>query len=84
VEQPFSQPLDALGCTEVRKTEVHTAEPIVPEPIEFGFKMTIEKTKGHKSPGIDHIPAEMFKAGGKTISSVLARAGVQFAGCWLL
>jgi hypothetical protein len=66
----FSQPLNVLGCTVVRKTEVHTAEPIVPEPIAFGFKMAIYKTKGHKSPGIDHIPTELFRAGGKTISSV--------------
>ena len=29
--------------------------------------MAIEKLKSHKSPGIDHIPAELIKAGGKTI-----------------
>jgi hypothetical protein len=45
----------------------------VPEPIAFGFKMAIEKTKGHKSPGTDHIPAEMFKVGSKTICSVLLK-----------
>jgi len=31
--------------------------------------MTIEKLKRHRSPGIDHIPAELIKAGGKTIHS---------------
>ena len=30
-------------------------------------EMAIEKLKNHKSPGIDQIPAELFKAGGRTI-----------------
>ena len=29
--------------------------------------MAINKLKSHKSPGIDQIPAELIKAGGKTI-----------------
>jgi len=29
--------------------------------------LAIEKLKSHKSPGIDQIPAELIKAGGKTI-----------------
>ena len=29
--------------------------------------MAIEKLKSHKLPGIDQIPAELIKAGGKTI-----------------
>jgi len=29
--------------------------------------MAIEKLKRHKSPGIDHIPAELIKAGCRTI-----------------
>jgi hypothetical protein len=33
--------------------------------------MAIEKVKGHKSPVIDLIPAELLKAGGKTVSSEL-------------
>jgi hypothetical protein len=32
-------------------------------------EMAIEKVKGHKSPGIDQIPAESIKAGGRTIRS---------------
>jgi hypothetical protein len=31
--------------------------------------MAVENLKGHKSPGIDQIPAEMIKAGGITIRS---------------
>ena len=29
--------------------------------------MAIEKLKSHKSPGIDKIPAELIKAGGRTV-----------------
>jgi hypothetical protein len=29
--------------------------------------LAIEKLKSHKSPGIDQIPAELIKAGGRTI-----------------
>ena len=32
-------------------------------------EMAIEKLKRHKSPGIDQIPAELIKAGGRTIRS---------------
>jgi hypothetical protein len=31
--------------------------------------MAIEKLKRHKSPGIDQIPAELIKAGGRKIHS---------------
>jgi len=37
----------------------------VPEP--SAFEMASEKSKIHKSPGIDQIPALMIKAGGRTI-----------------
>ena len=39
----------------------------MPEPSAFEFELAIEKLKSHKSPGIDQIPAELVKAGGKTI-----------------
>jgi hypothetical protein len=32
-------------------------------------EMPIEKLKRHTSPGIDQIPAELIKAGGRTIRS---------------
>ena len=37
----------------------------MPEPSAFEVDMVIEKLIRHKSPGIDQIPAEMIKAGGK-------------------
>jgi hypothetical protein len=39
----------------------------VPEPSAFEVELAIEKLKSHKSPGVDQIPAELFKAGGGTI-----------------
>jgi len=52
--------------SDVRQTEIHTTEPLVPEPNAFEIELAIEKLKRHKSPGIDQIPA---KAGGRTIRS---------------
>jgi hypothetical protein len=65
----FFQLLNVHGVNDVRQTEIHTAEPLVPELSVSEFEMTIEKLKGHKSPGIDQIPAELIKAGGRTIRS---------------
>ena len=45
----------------------HTAEPLVPEPSASEFELAIEKLKSDNSPGIDQIPAELIKAGGRTI-----------------
>ena len=63
----FSQLLNVHGVNDVRQTEIHTAEPLVAEPSAFVVEVAIEKLKSHKSPGIDQIPAELLKAGGRTI-----------------
>jgi len=55
------------GVNDVRQTEIHTAEPLVPKPSAFEVDLAIEMLKSHKSPGIDQIPAELIKAGCKTI-----------------
>jgi hypothetical protein len=39
----------------------------VPEPSAFEVELAIEKLNSHTSPGIDQIPAELMKAGGRTI-----------------
>jgi hypothetical protein len=61
--------LNIHGINDVRQTEVHTAEPLVSEPSAFEVEVAIEKLKRHKSPGIDHIPAELIKARGMKIWS---------------
>ena len=39
----------------------------MPELSVFEVELAIEKLKSHKSPGTDHIPAELITAGGRTI-----------------
>ena len=57
------------GISDGKQTEIHTTEQLVPELSTFEVKMAIEKLKSHKSPGMDQIPAELIKAGSKTIHS---------------
>jgi predicted site-specific integrase-resolvase len=38
----FSQLLHIHGVNDVRRTEIHTAGPLVPEPSAFGFELVIE------------------------------------------
>jgi len=63
----FSQLLNVHGVNDVRKTEIHTAEPLVPEPSAFEVEMAIEKLKGHISSGADQMPAELIMAEGRTV-----------------
>jgi len=63
----FYQLFNVHGVKDVGQAEMHTAEPLVPEPSAFEFELAIDKLKSHKSPGIDQIPAELIKAGGRTI-----------------
>ena len=63
----FSQLLNVHEVKDVRQAEIHTVEPLVPEPSAFEDELAIEKLKYHKSPGIDQIPAELIKEGGRTI-----------------
>ena len=55
------------------QAEIHTAEPLVPEPSASEFESTIDKLKSHKSLRIDQIPAELFKAGSRTICLEILR-----------
>ena len=52
---------------DVRKAEIHRAEPLVPESSAFEDDMAIENLKRHKLPGTDEISAELIKPGGRTI-----------------
>ena len=59
----FSQLLNVHGVSDVRRTEIHTKEWLVPEPSISEVEMATGKLKRHKLPGIDQIPAELIKAG---------------------
>jgi hypothetical protein len=65
----FCQLLNVHGVNDVRQTEIHTAEPLVPEPSSSEVHVAIEKLKRYKSPGTDQIPAELIQAGGNTLRS---------------
>jgi hypothetical protein len=57
------------GVKDIKHTEIHTAEPLVPEPSTFQFEMSIENLKRHKSPGVDQTPAELINAESRTFHS---------------
>jgi len=64
----FSQLLNVFGVNDVRQTELYTSYPLLAELSAFEFKKATEKLKeSNKSPGIDQIPAELIKAGGRTV-----------------
>jgi len=65
----FSQLLNVHGDNDVMQTNLHTAEPLVPDPSALEFEIAIEKLKRRKLPGNDQTPEELFKAEGRKIHS---------------
>jgi len=61
----FSQLFNVHGVNDDRKREIHTVKPPGPEPNTLEFVMAVEKLKYNKSTGIDQIPAELIKGGGR-------------------
>jgi hypothetical protein len=61
--------LNAQGPGGIRDTEIHTAEPFVPEPSAAEVEVAIRKLKRYKAPGSDQIPAELIQAEGETLRS---------------
>jgi hypothetical protein len=49
--------------------DIHTAEPLVPEPSLVEVEIAIGKLKSYKSPGTDQIPVQWVKAGGENLCS---------------
>jgi hypothetical protein len=56
---PFSQLLNVHWVNDARQTEIHTAEPLVPETSASEFELAIEKLISYRSPGINQIPADL-------------------------
>jgi hypothetical protein len=49
----------------IRQTEMHTAEPFVPDPSAAEAEVAIRNLQGYKAPGSDQISAELIQAGGR-------------------
>jgi hypothetical protein len=58
----FCDLLNVHGAGGVRQTEMHTAEPFVPEPSASEVEDAIGNLKRYKSPGVEQIPAELLEA----------------------
>jgi hypothetical protein len=67
----FSQLLNVNGVNDVRHTEIHTVDPLVPEPNATEIDLAIEKLKSNKPPGTDKISAELIKADLRTTRNVI-------------
>jgi hypothetical protein len=65
----YSQLLNVHRVSDVRQTEIRTAEPLVPESSPCQFEIAIAKLKRFKSLGSDEIPAELIQAGGEILRS---------------
>jgi hypothetical protein len=63
--------MNVHNVSDVRRIEIYTAEPLVPGRSHLEVEIAIDKLKKYKSPGIDHIPAELYQAGGETLVSVI-------------
>jgi hypothetical protein len=69
----FNQLLNVHGIHDVRQMDIHTAEPLVPEPSLVKVEIAVGKLKSYKSQGTDQIPAELIKAGDETLNSEIHR-----------
>jgi hypothetical protein len=56
----FCQILNVNVVNDIRQTEMHTAEPLVPERSSFDAEIAIQKLKRYKSPNIDQITVELI------------------------
>jgi hypothetical protein len=56
----FSHLFNLHGVSNVRQREIHTTEPLVAKPSALVVEIAIARIKGHRSPGLDQIPAELI------------------------
>jgi hypothetical protein len=69
----FCQLLNVHGAGGARQTEMHTAEPFVPEPSASEFEVATWKSESCKSPAVDQIPGELIQAGGEKLRSEIRK-----------
>jgi hypothetical protein len=61
------------NVSDVRQTEVLTAEPLVSGRSRLEVEIAIAKLKKHKSSGSDEIPAELIQAGSEILQSAIQK-----------
>jgi len=54
--------LNVHGVNDIKQIEIHTEEPLVPEPSAFVVEMAIEKLKDTNHQVLIKFPAELIKA----------------------
>jgi hypothetical protein len=69
----FNEMLNVHEIHDVRQMDIHTAEPLVPEPSLVEVEIAIGKLNSYKSPGTHNIPAELIKVGDETLYSEIHR-----------
>jgi hypothetical protein len=68
-----------LNCvSEIRQAEIHTTEQFVPEQSALVVELATRKLNNLKSKGINHIPAELIKAGSRKICCAIHRVIIAF------
>jgi hypothetical protein len=67
----FSQLLNVDMESDVLQIEIHTDEPLVPDPSLSDVEITTAKLERRKSPGSDQILAELIQVGGETLWAVI-------------
>jgi hypothetical protein len=73
MEELLLSVVDVHGVNDVRQTEIHAAEPLVPEPSPIKVRTATERVKSHKSPRTDQTPAELTEVRGNTLCSEIHR-----------
>jgi hypothetical protein len=69
LEELLLSAVNVHGACCVRQTEMHSAEPFVPQPSASEVEVATGKLKIYKSPGVDQIPDELIQAGDETLRS---------------
>jgi hypothetical protein len=61
--------LNVHWVSDIRQIEIHTPEPLAPDPSTFEVEIAIAKLKSNKSQGSHEIPAELIQAGDEILRS---------------
>jgi hypothetical protein len=67
----FSQLLNVHQISDVRQTQIHTDEPLVPGHSHLQVEISIARLKNYTFPGSDQIPAYLIQTGGEILVSVI-------------